>query len=194
MKRYFIMVGDKTTRNGVVIEGELRARNQTTPFSTLGSKVHCPACKTTGVIVGAGPSRRAQFLGKLVALDGDLCRCECDPPPRLIASQRAACISFDAKELSALGYDHFGNPLPVSESGGRFISFQLVDDHSLAGLRCIAHFNNGLISTGTIDADNRLHIENPAGSSCRQIEFGFPDSGPSSALCDAFIQTLASQE
>jgi hypothetical protein len=53
-----------------------------------------------------------KFHGKQVALENDICLCKCDPPPRLIASQRTASMSFNTGELTAMGFKADGRPIP----------------------------------------------------------------------------------
>lgn len=48
MRRYFIVVGDKTTRGGVVTEGEATATNRGKALSYHGARIHCPACQSDG--------------------------------------------------------------------------------------------------------------------------------------------------
>ncbi|WP_294737280.1 S-type pyocin domain-containing protein [uncultured Pseudomonas sp.] len=87
MRRYNITDGAKTTADGVVkagldgaeIEGKLIARE--------GDRVACPTCKSLGVIECIGPRLVQTWEGRQTALDGDLCRCKCSPPPTLIANQ-----------------------------------------------------------------------------------------------------------
>ncbi|MDY7530678.1 S-type pyocin domain-containing protein [Pseudomonas sp. Bout1] len=87
MRRYNITDGAKTTAHGVVkagldgaeIEGKLIARE--------GDRVACPTCKSLGVIECIGPRLVQTWEGRQTALDGDLCRCKCSPPPTLIANQ-----------------------------------------------------------------------------------------------------------
>ncbi|MDY7534743.1 S-type pyocin domain-containing protein [Pseudomonas sp. Bout1] len=87
MRRYNITDGAKTTARGVVkagldgaeIEGKLIARE--------GDRVACPTCESLGVIECIGPRLVQTWEGRQTALDGDLCRCKCSPPPTLIANQ-----------------------------------------------------------------------------------------------------------
>ena len=82
MKRYHITVGAKTTADGTVITGS--------PHWTIareGDEVDCPACDSTGLLVCDGPHLVDLMQGHPSALEGDLCRCKCDPLPRLIANQ-----------------------------------------------------------------------------------------------------------
>jgi uncharacterized Zn-binding protein involved in type VI secretion len=91
MRRYHITVGAKTTADGTVrtgwqystINGLARARE--------GDEVYCPECDSTGEIVCDGPHLVELLEGRNAALDGDLCRCKCDPRPRLIANQTLRC-------------------------------------------------------------------------------------------------------
>jgi len=87
MRRYHITVGAKTTANGTVQSGcsdyTIDVMNQ----AREGDQVYCPTCATTGVIICEGPRLSDTVNGRNLALGGDLCRCKCNPLPRLIANQ-----------------------------------------------------------------------------------------------------------
>jgi hypothetical protein len=53
----------------------------------------------------------AKFHGKQVALENDTCIRKCGPPPRLIASQRTASMSFNTGELTAMDFKADGRPM-----------------------------------------------------------------------------------
>ncbi|MBN3837369.1 PAAR domain-containing protein [Burkholderia sp. Ac-20344] len=87
--RACIFQHDLTTANGVVLDGLDDISLDDRKLSYLGARVRCPACNTVGHIEPDGARPREDDLnGKLPALEGDLCRCACRPPPRLVASQR----------------------------------------------------------------------------------------------------------
>ncbi|MHC8317862.1 PAAR domain-containing protein [Pseudomonas sp. LB3P31] len=87
MRRYHITVGAKTTVDGTVrtgwecssINGQFMARE--------GDEVYCPECDSIGKIFLDGPRLNDRMEGRQAALEGDLCSCKCDPPPKLIANQ-----------------------------------------------------------------------------------------------------------
>jgi len=87
MRRYFITRGAKTTAGGTVVGGFTGFRITQVDIALEGHEVLCPVCKTTGVIVCVGPRLEQWARGRRVALSDDLCRCQCDPPPRLLADQ-----------------------------------------------------------------------------------------------------------
>ena len=93
MKRRFIRKGDTTDRDGVVTDGLAQSMLQGEPLAYLGAPVHCPACGAQGVIISDGSPRTMTVMGKQVALENDLCQCECDPLPKLIASQALGSIA-----------------------------------------------------------------------------------------------------
>jgi uncharacterized Zn-binding protein involved in type VI secretion len=86
-RRYFIRAGATTTADGVVhassdfclISGSSLARD--------GDPVDCPGCGTQGFIRCIEPRLSDTFEGKEYALSDDLCICNCNPPPKLIADQ-----------------------------------------------------------------------------------------------------------
>ncbi|AXF23239.1 PAAR domain-containing protein [Burkholderia pyrrocinia] len=88
-ERACIFQQDQTTANGVVLDGlddmDLDGRK----VSYLGARLQCPACNSIGRIEADAPRPLDSDLGgKQHALENDLCRCKCNPPPRLRASQR----------------------------------------------------------------------------------------------------------
>lgn len=112
MRRYFIALGDKTTAGGVVTQGDESWRNHGKPLAYHGARIFCPACKTVGYICNVPPYRPMTSKGKQIALENDICICKCKPPPRLIASQDNASMSFEPHELAAVGPWADGSPLP----------------------------------------------------------------------------------
>ncbi|PLZ03863.1 PAAR domain-containing protein [Burkholderia sp. WAC0059] len=116
MKRYFILLGDRTTAGGVVIQGDESWRNHGKPLAYHGARISCPACKTVGYICNVPPYRPMTLKGKQIALENDICICKCNPPPRLIASQNNASMSFESRKLAAMGLRPDGSPLPKDET------------------------------------------------------------------------------
>ncbi|MBY4868142.1 PAAR domain-containing protein [Burkholderia sp. Bp9017] len=88
-ERACICQHDRTTANGVVLDGLDDIGLDDRKLSYLGARVQCPACNVVGHIEAAvARSLDDDLGGKQHALEGDLCRCACNPPPRLVASQR----------------------------------------------------------------------------------------------------------
>ena len=50
-------------------------------------------------------------MGKELALDGDMCVCKCNPPPRMIASQSDMYQDLESNDLEAMGFSPSGMPL-----------------------------------------------------------------------------------
>jgi uncharacterized Zn-binding protein involved in type VI secretion/D-alanyl-D-alanine dipeptidase len=95
MKRYLILMGDKTTAGGTVLEGNTGTTNNGTPMSYHGARIYCPACQSTGHACNVPPFHTMLLTGKQALLNDDLCLCKCSPPPRLIASQHEVSMSFE---------------------------------------------------------------------------------------------------
>jgi uncharacterized Zn-binding protein involved in type VI secretion len=189
VRRYFIVEGDKTTRDGTVLEGESRARNRGRPLAYHGARVYCPACKSEGYIVGDGPFRPVRLHGKQVAVENDLCICQCNPPPRLIRSQDNAFMSFDGEALARMGYAPDGRRLRADERA-RYIAFRLRDVGTLEGLDCTAYFDDGSSATGTFDYRNRVRFENPTGAACHRVVLSPGASLSRGTYCAALLTTL----
>jgi len=116
MIRCTLLLGDRSTAGGHVVEGIPHCRVMGTEITFLGARVACPACKSTGVIIGAGPRHPNDWMGKSEALDGDICACRCKPAPVMIASQRQMFHRFTADELAAMGFDAHGRSIKPREN------------------------------------------------------------------------------
>ena len=189
MKRYMILKGDKTTADGVVLEGDETTTNAGRPLAYQGAAIYCPACKSQGRIVRDGPHLPMSFLaGKQVALDNDLCVCKCDPPPRLIASRQDMSMSFESHVLAQMGYAPDGTRLPAEQ--WRFIAFKVNDVGSLEGLGCTAYFDDGSTAAGVFDYENVVRFEQPTGSMCNRVTLEAADNSRSGTFAGAFLSTI----
>jgi uncharacterized Zn-binding protein involved in type VI secretion len=189
MRRNMILKGDKTTRDGVVIEGDETMTNDGRPLAYQGCRVYCPACKTTGFIANVPPYLPMTFCGgKQVALEGDLCLCACDPKPKLLASRDDMFMTLEAHELARMGYAPNGARLPP-EQQPKYIAFKTSDAGSLYGLRCVAHFDDGSTASGYFDHENTVRFNNPPGTACRRLSLA-ADGNAGGTFCSAFVGTL----
>lgn len=129
MRRYHITVGAKTTANGSVKTGSTRGSINGQAFAREGDEVLCPACQSIGLIVCDGLRLVEMLDDRQAALDGDLCRCQCDPLPRLIANQTirsqiigeditriniTALPSISARQLQPASRPHQFSPRPTT--------------------------------------------------------------------------------
>ncbi|CAB3771504.1 PAAR domain-containing protein [Paraburkholderia humisilvae] len=82
--RYDICNGDTTTAGGLVIATSTRDTLQHRAVAYEGDLVRCAKCSSTGKIVcnGAGARDRGPD-GRMSALSGDWCVCNCSEPPCL---------------------------------------------------------------------------------------------------------------
>ena len=88
-ERACILRLDRTTANGTVLDGIEDVGPDERGMSYIGARVQCPACGSIGHIAANGPRAEDDAMdGRLPALEEDYCRCRCNPPPTLIASQR----------------------------------------------------------------------------------------------------------
>ncbi len=155
MRRAILKLGDKTTSDGVVLEGIDSCRHHGTPMTFIGAKIWCPACNSEGVIGWKGPHRKATMMGKQQALEGDICLCNCDPPPVLLASQNSAWHVFDAHELGeATGA---GQSMAGSDPGRYDEQFRLVDDTGLprVSVRYRVLIGSNIVASGVTDSAGR---------------------------------------
>ncbi|KAF3997382.1 PAAR domain-containing protein [Glaciimonas immobilis] len=157
-KRYYILIGDLTTAKGFVTEGLSTNRCQGRHRAYEGDKIDCRSCKSTGIIRCSGTRiSNTGSHGKEAALDGDLCICKCDPPPRLIASQS----TFYTEGYAALSGLNFGNAEKndaLGNAGSDYDQhFVMVDSVSL---HAVEHVVYGLKSAseehhGGVDAEGK---------------------------------------
>ena len=117
MRRAILKRGDNTTAGGVVLEGIDSCMHHGTPMTFIGAKIWCPACNSEGVIGWKGPHQKATMMGKQQALEGDICLCNCDPAPVLLASQKSAWHVF---ESYGLGGAADGGKSTIEESHGAY--------------------------------------------------------------------------
>lgn len=101
ISRYYVTVGAGTSAGGSVIGGSSTETIDGAHVACVGDPVSCPRCHTTGVIEADGPRLSARFDGREMALGDDLCRCKCDPPPRLVANQTMKRQLIDGDWIAA---------------------------------------------------------------------------------------------
>ncbi|GAB3440875.1 PAAR domain-containing protein [Massilia solisilvae] len=87
MERYHITLGASTTAGGKVTSAASDRTLNGARVAYAGDSVSCPKCNAEGVIEPDGPRISETLNGRQVALSDDICRCKCNPPPRLIANQ-----------------------------------------------------------------------------------------------------------
>jgi uncharacterized Zn-binding protein involved in type VI secretion len=87
VKRHTITEGATTTAGGKVIGASSNGSINGARVALENDPVHCPACHSTGHIVCVGSRLAERWNGIQVALEGDLCLCQCYPHPRLVPNQ-----------------------------------------------------------------------------------------------------------
>ncbi|RQR87053.1 PAAR domain-containing protein [Burkholderia sp. Bp9012] len=93
-ERAWIRKGDTSSAGGEVLEGIENAAHHGVALTFVGAQVFCPVCKSIGHIEAAGHRLPMTMYGKEQALEDDLCRCLCNPPPTMIASQHIGVQNF----------------------------------------------------------------------------------------------------
>ncbi|VVE88137.1 PAAR domain-containing protein [Pandoraea bronchicola] len=192
MRRNFLLKGDQSTNGGTVLEGDPTFTCDGIPVAFHGAKVYCPECKSTGAIVGSGPTlSMTNEKGQQQALEGDLCVCKCEPPPRMLASRRDTFLDLSVEQLTQQGYDASGRRQPPTAptQRGRLV-FKSRDGFSVAGLRCRAYFSDGSSADGVFDGQNRLVFDDVSALDCRHLRVmaAAPVHG---SMCDSFLDAIA---
>lgn len=124
MKRRQLVVGDAPARGGRILPFS-------PPFSMkilghqvaiIGGRVYCEACGSVGVIAKAGGSRRNGYITE-VALEGDLCVCQCPQPQPLVSTLQSLSSVDDTDWGTALGI-----PLWKAGSTQHLVASKVVDE------------------------------------------------------------------
>ena len=124
MQRRELVVGDPPARGGRILP-------YTPPFTKeimgqqvaiIGGRVYCEACASVGVIAKAGGSRRTGYITE-VALEGDLCVCQCPKPQPLVSMLQNLSFVDDADYGATLG-------IPLWEAGSKqhLVASKVVDE------------------------------------------------------------------
>ena len=87
MKRHHITLGARTTADGIVSSASSFVSIDGARIALEGDAISCHGCGATGTIQCTGPRTQERFNGRLVALEGDLCICNCATPPTLVPNQ-----------------------------------------------------------------------------------------------------------
>ncbi|HEY1608173.1 MAG TPA: PAAR domain-containing protein [Paraburkholderia sp.] len=92
-ERFYIREHDRTTAGGIVLDGITDTENaEQKRLSHLYATIRCPACNSDGFIAPWGDRPDDEIDGKQPALHMDICKCQCEPPPRLLASDRSMSV------------------------------------------------------------------------------------------------------
>ena len=95
MRRHHITEGARTTADGVVTSASSAVSLNGVRLALEGDEISCHTCGSTGTIRCTGPRTAERYDGKPVALEGDLCICNCATPPKLIPSQNFRYQALD---------------------------------------------------------------------------------------------------
>lgn len=162
MRRCLLKKGDQSTAGGVVLEGEETCKHYGTALTFIGAQVYCHTCKTTGHIAARGPRWPDSMMGKEQALEGDICICNCNPPPVMLASQQDSYHSFESHHLAQMGYAPDGRPLPPAPRSASYDDRYVLVEQRTGGLIANAAYAieraSGTIEHGVTDSAGRTHL------------------------------------
>ncbi|UEP30403.1 MULTISPECIES: PAAR domain-containing protein [unclassified Burkholderia] len=119
MMRRIAVVGDELETGGHI----LAYAGPTFTFGDAGHQValigglaFCAACESTGQIAKTGGPKRIEFMGETAA-DGDIVRCRCSTPPRIVAVLSGNSWCDDLAEAASVvfsGMNREGNVKTVA--------------------------------------------------------------------------------
>lgn len=113
MRRHTITEGATTTAGGKVIGASSGGSINGARIALESDPVYCPACNSTGRILCVGARLHELWNGRQVALEDDLCVCQCYPHPRLVPNQT---VRFHNVSESATSTEIVGRSERTSES------------------------------------------------------------------------------
>lgn len=159
-KRYNCCLGASTTAGGVIVAASGQGRIEGRELAVEGDPIHCPACNRLGRILCVPPRTSEIWHGKQAALEGDLCICQCEPPPKLIANQQLKSNSTSEDELPPLVPSPLSAMIAGIEKSLFNERFQLHDDSGAAavGANYMIERASGEIEKGVTDAKGFTHI------------------------------------
>jgi uncharacterized Zn-binding protein involved in type VI secretion len=163
MKRHTITLGASTTAGGKVISASSNGSINGVPIALEDDVIFCPACNSEGRIVSAGPRIPEMWNDKNVALENDLCVCDCSVPPRLVPNQSLRYQVIGESEAAT------SQTAVTSEDGGppagattlfddRYV---LIDDETgepLIRTEYALMRESGEVEFGTTDSQGHTHL------------------------------------
>lgn len=164
MKRHTITEGATTTAGGKVTGASSHGAIHGARIALENDPVECPACHSKGHIVCAGPRLNERWNGIQVALEDDLCVCQCYPHPRLVPSQtvRYQVVSNDASSADAVGQgDSTSKPdakaAAAEQQGAYDQHFQVKDEagQPLADFPYVIELSSGRRTEGRTDREGK---------------------------------------
>lgn len=156
MRRYFLKYGDLAMSGAVVLEGFSDAHHHGVALTYVGAAMSCPACRSAGYIVAQGPRRPGLWMGKVLALSGDLCVCKCAEPSEIMQSQTDSLEYFTSDELASMGYGPHGAILP-SHYDEQFTLRDARTRQPMANVRFRVTNSSGETTEGTTDSAGKTH-------------------------------------
>jgi uncharacterized Zn-binding protein involved in type VI secretion len=170
MKRHYLKVGDKSSKDGTISEGIPGMTHEGTELAFVGASVSCPSCNSVGKIIPAGPRWPGDLMGMQAAFDGDICACKCQPHPVMIASQSDMYQSFESHELGELGFAPSGKTLE-DEANAHDQHFRVInsDGEPVEGFPYRLKSSDGQAIQGVTSADGVTELV--ASDSARQVDF-----------------------
>lgn len=179
MKRYWVVVGDKTSHGGLVVEGSLFDEVEGKPIATLMCKVMCPAHGTTFIASGADLFT-VMTNGQPVALDGAVTACGATVYAQLqrLAYSDVGSGSAPAENLPAA--DAIATALEAAEAAGvADLEFRHVTAYGepIARMPVKVTLADGSIEEGVTDSAGWIKFADvPAGEAT--VEYGESQATP----------------
>ena len=164
VKRHTITEGATTTAGGKVTGASSHGAISGARIALENDPIDCPACHSKGHIVCAGARLNERWNGIQVALEDDLCVCQCYPHPRLVPSQnvRYQVVPDDAGSVDVFGSSEImlkaGTGAAADEHQGSYDQhFHVKDEvgHPLVDFPYVIELSSGRRIEGRTDGEGK---------------------------------------
>ncbi len=179
MRVAIVRHGDATTTRGHVLAFSAEIHDNGRKVALFGDQATCGNCpglwKIAGTGEGVGEGVRA------VVVNGDYVLCPCGKNRTLAGADAGMFMEIHVDAISKVP-----RAATHDSSNGlanQWIAFKLSEPTSCAGLRCVAHFEDGDTDVGTFDANNTVRFERSDNSNlCKRLEL-MPRESTTGAAC-----------
>lgn len=176
MKRYHITLGASTTANGVVTSASALITINGAQIALEGDPVSCPRCASVGVIRCIGPRIPERYNGKQVALENDLCICNCPRPPRLLANQTLKSQYIEDSDTQWVAPKNLAEGKHGAAYDQRFLLLDRLTQVPLA--RQPYRLKHGFTIVEGVTDEDGYTAPIPTGDSCDTVEWSILGEDP----------------
>lgn len=142
----------------------------------IGDGAYCPACNTTGMIVGGAPTDKRMIDsvngGRRQAVGGDFVACKCTQRPKIIPIYGR---SFVIRDAGAPPHTQPSEDVTPNTAYDERYTLTNSEGLPLAGVRYRARINAQCVVSGVTDSAGRTQRINTEGARHLTLEIGYPE-------------------